>query len=65
MTEPLKSLEARYYTDPAIYANEQQGLFARTWQYACHLAQIPNPGDYVAFEIAGENLFAERPQAKT
>ena len=58
--QPVRSLEARYYTDPAIYAQEVEGLLARTWQYAAHSSEIPNPGDYVTFSIAGENLFAVR-----
>ncbi|MEO1318292.1 MAG: Rieske (2Fe-2S) protein, partial [Pseudomonadota bacterium] len=57
---PIRSLEARYYTDPAIYERERQGLMARTWQYGCHASQVPNPGDYVTFEIAGESLFCIR-----
>ena len=58
--EPLRSLEARYYTDPAIFENEMQGLLSRTWQFACHAQEIPNVGDYMAFEIAGQSLFAIR-----
>ena len=58
--EPIRSLAARYYTDPNIYAREMAGLFARTWQFAAHVSTVPNPGDYVAFEIAGEALFAIR-----
>jgi phenylpropionate dioxygenase-like ring-hydroxylating dioxygenase large terminal subunit len=60
MTVPLKSLEARYYTDPAIFAVEQKGLLARTWQFACHSSDVADPGDYCAFDIAGESLFAIR-----
>lgn len=60
MNVPLKSLEARYYTDPAIYENEMQGLFAQTWQYAGHISQVENIGDFFAFEIAGESLFCIR-----
>lgn len=55
-----RSLEARYYTDPAVYQQEMAGLLARTWQFAGHVSQIPNVGDYFAFEIAGESLFAIR-----
>lgn len=58
--EPLHSLEAHYYTDPAIFENERKGLLARTWQYAGHASQVPNVGDYFAFELAGENLFCIR-----
>ncbi len=55
--EAVRSLEARYYTDPEIYARERQGLFARTWQFAGHSSRLREPGDYFAFEIAGESLF--------
>lgn len=58
--EPLRSLDARYYTDPAIFDKEMEGLLSRTWQFACHSNQIPNVGDYIAFQIAGQNLFAIR-----
>jgi phenylpropionate dioxygenase-like ring-hydroxylating dioxygenase large terminal subunit len=57
---PIRSLEARYYTDPTIFANEMAGLLSRTWQFACHGAEIPNAGDYLAFEIAGQSLFVIR-----
>lgn len=61
MTAPLtRSLAPRYYTDPAIADAERTGLLSRTWQFAMHAGDIPNPGDYCAFEVAGENLFAIR-----
>ena len=55
-----RSLEARYYTDPAIFATEQEQVFARTWQYAGHSSQLKEPGDYFSFKIAGESLFCVR-----
>ena len=55
--EIVRALEAHYYTDPDIYADEVQGLFARTWQFAGHASQLQGPGDYFSFEIAGESLF--------
>ncbi|MEM9604859.1 MAG: aromatic ring-hydroxylating dioxygenase subunit alpha [Pseudomonadota bacterium] len=60
MTEPLKSLDARYYTDPAVFDNERAGLLARTWQFACHASDIAEFGQYTCFEIAGQSLFAVR-----
>lgn len=61
MNAPLtRSLDARYYTDPAIFENEMNGLLSRTWQFACHASEIANVGDYFAFEIAGQSLFAIR-----
>ncbi len=60
MTAPVRSLEARYYTDPEIFRLERAGPLARTWQFACHSSEIPEPGDYTTFEIAGDSLFAIR-----
>ena len=34
--EPLRSLAGRYYTDPEIFQKEKTGLFAKSWQFACH-----------------------------
>lgn len=57
---PVRSLDARYYTDPAIFAAEQAGLLSRTWQFAGHVSYLEKPGDYFTFEIAGQNLFCIR-----
>ena len=54
---PLLSLDARYYTDPAIFEIESRGLFASSWQFAGHASQLQRPGDYFTFEMAGESLF--------
>lgn len=56
----VRSLEARYYTDPEIFEREKQGVLSQTWQLACHGSEVAEPGDYCAFEIAGESLFAVR-----
>jgi phenylpropionate dioxygenase-like ring-hydroxylating dioxygenase large terminal subunit len=58
--DPIRSLAARYYTDPQVFEVEKAGLLARTWQFACHASQLENPGDYVAFDLAGESLFSIR-----
>ncbi len=61
MTEtPPLALEPRYYTDPDIYRREQEAIFFRTWQYACHVSEVAATGSYVAFEVAGESLFTIR-----
>ena len=60
MTEPIRSLAARYYTDPHVFKQETGGLLARTWQFGCHASELAQTGDYATFEIAGESLFAIR-----
>ena len=58
--QPVHALPANYYTDPAIYAAELSNVFARTWQFAGHVSQVENIGDYFTFEIAGQSLFCLR-----
>ncbi|MGR3491807.1 MAG: aromatic ring-hydroxylating oxygenase subunit alpha, partial [Shimia sp.] len=60
MPGPIRSLDARYYTDPQVFAVESDGLLARTWQFGCHASQLAKTGDYATFDIAGESLFAIR-----
>ncbi|MCY3984759.1 MAG: aromatic ring-hydroxylating dioxygenase subunit alpha [Roseovarius sp.] len=54
------SLDAAYYTDPAVFDREVASLLSRTWQFAGHASSVPKPGDYFTFEIAGQNLFCIR-----
>ncbi len=56
----VRSLEARYYTDPEAFRAERDGLLSRTWQFAGHSSQLRDAGDYFAFELAGESLFSVR-----
>ena len=56
-TDPVRSLAARYYTDPHVFEVEKAGVLARTWQFAGHSSQLENAGDYFAFKIADESLF--------
>ena len=51
MTEPIRSLDARYYTDPQVFRVETEGLLARTWQFACHSSQVAKVGDYFSLSI--------------
>ena len=60
MSKPTRSLDARYYTDPEVFRIESDGLFKRTWQFAGHISQVENTGDYFTFSMAGENLFCIR-----
>lgn len=59
-TDPLLSLDARYYTDAEIFAAETDGILSRTWQFAGHVSQVEKIGDYFTFELSGENLFCIR-----
>jgi phenylpropionate dioxygenase-like ring-hydroxylating dioxygenase large terminal subunit len=51
---------ARRYYDPEFYAAECELLWPRVWQMACFLAEIPNPGDYVTYEILDRSIIVVR-----
>ncbi|HEX4197391.1 MAG TPA: aromatic ring-hydroxylating dioxygenase subunit alpha [Caulobacteraceae bacterium] len=62
---PLKLAGSRVinrniYVDPAIYAAEQEKLFARTWQWVGHESEIREFGDYITATIAGRPIVIAR-----
>jgi phenylpropionate dioxygenase-like ring-hydroxylating dioxygenase large terminal subunit len=54
------TLPPRCYTDPALYAREQERIFRREWLPVCRTDLLREPGDYLALEVAGEPLVAVR-----
>jgi choline monooxygenase len=58
--EEASTCPAAWYVDPRILELEQQTTFARSWQYACRLDQVREPGEFVTFELAGEPLAVVR-----
>lgn len=50
------------YIDEELFALEQEHFFANTWNYVGHDSQVPNPGDYLRNEIAGQPLIVVRHQ---
>ena len=53
--DPTKSmsLRAEAYTEPRWHQIEQREVFARTWQWVCHVESLRSPGAYMALEVAG------------
>lgn len=58
--EPIRALDASYYTDPAAFERDKQQILFRTWQYAGHVSQVEKPGDFFTFSICDQNLFTVR-----
>lgn len=52
----------RYY-DPEFYALEAELLWPRVWQMACRLEELPNPGDFVEYEILDQSVIVVRVDA--
>lgn len=56
---PDRAPKQRYY-DPDFFALEAEQLWSRTWQMACRLEEIPQPGDYVTYEILDQSVIVLR-----
>ena len=55
-----RGLPAWAYSNPELMELEQDLLFRRHWQLACHVGDIPNTGDYVTFDVCGERALILR-----
>jgi glycine betaine catabolism A len=60
MTDPRLTLPARYYTDPSVFALEQERFFASMWVCVGRTEEIAGPGDYIVREAGGESLILTR-----
>jgi len=48
------------YLDPDFYRLEAEQLWSRVWQMACRLEEIPEPGDFVEYEILDQSVIVLR-----
>jgi len=55
-----ETIPSSWYVDPAFHAFDRERIFAGSWQYVGHEAQLPNPGDYLSAEVAGNPLVVVR-----
>jgi phenylpropionate dioxygenase-like ring-hydroxylating dioxygenase large terminal subunit len=64
MERPDRVPAKRYY-DPEFYAMECELLWPHVWQMACRLAEIPNPGDFVEYQILDKSIIVVRADQTT
>jgi fatty-acyl-CoA synthase len=48
------------YTDPAIFAEELERIWYRTWVFVGHVSELPEPGDYVVKSIGPQQVIMTR-----
>lgn len=58
--EYASTLSSRYYTDPAVLADENRRVFGRTWQLAGRAEQVKDAGQYFTAVIGGEPVLVVR-----
>src|SRR6202158_4774306 len=54
------SIPALFYTDPEVCTQENERIFARTWQVVGRREQLAKPGDFFTTELLGEPLLLVR-----
>ena len=50
------------YHSEALFELEKQHIFREHWQIACHISDLPNPGNYLSCDIVGERALILRGQ---
>ncbi|MFK7964964.1 MAG: Rieske 2Fe-2S domain-containing protein [Burkholderiaceae bacterium] len=48
------------YCSPVVYAHEQNTVFRKAWLFAAHESQLPNPGDWISLDLAGQPILIVR-----
>ncbi|MEB8389209.1 ring-hydroxylating oxygenase subunit alpha [Rhodobacteraceae bacterium KMM 6894] len=54
------SLRADAYTKDEWYQADLKAIFARHWQWVCHVEKLRNPGDYIALTVADQPIAVVR-----
>jgi phenylpropionate dioxygenase-like ring-hydroxylating dioxygenase large terminal subunit len=53
-------LPAASYLDPARAASERERIFDRSWQFVCHVSDLPAPGTAIRFDCAARSSIVLR-----
>jgi len=62
---PKHALERAFYTDEDIYRREIDRIFLRSWQYAGHVSEVENVGEWFLFGLANESVIIVRSDEDT
>jgi len=61
--KPGFALDPYFYRSHLVYQKELSSMLFKSWLYAAHVSEVPNPGDFVLFEV-GEDSFRGTRAAK-
>jgi phenylpropionate dioxygenase-like ring-hydroxylating dioxygenase large terminal subunit len=56
----LPDIPAGRYVDPDFLELERQHLWRRSWLYACHMDELPQPGSYLLWKKSGSTILIVR-----
>ncbi|RLQ21704.1 aromatic ring-hydroxylating dioxygenase subunit alpha [Seongchinamella sediminis] len=55
-----RAIDAYFYRSPLVYQRELDHLVLRSWIYACHVSEIPRPGDYQLVALGEDSIIISR-----
>jgi phenylpropionate dioxygenase-like ring-hydroxylating dioxygenase large terminal subunit len=59
-SERRQALPIWIYGDAALFALEIEHLIKPTWQFVCHINEVPQPGNFTWLDIIGERAYVIR-----
>lgn len=59
------TVPAEIYSDPDLFALEQERIFSRAWMFLAHESEIPDNGDYVVRRIGDDSFIVVRDEGGT
>ena len=62
-TQPIEqafTIPSSWYTAPEFHTFDREAITATHWQYVGHVSQMPNAGDHIVSNIAGDPVIAVR-----
>ena len=59
------SVHRAVYTDPDVFAAEQERIFRRAWLYVGHESQVPNPGDFLLTRLGPDEVILVRQEDRS
>ncbi|KAH1391303.1 hypothetical protein KXW40_005949 [Aspergillus fumigatus] len=49
----IRALPSSWYTSQEMYELERRAIFSRKWLLTTHKLRLPNPGDWLRYEVSG------------
>ncbi|KAI1333262.1 hypothetical protein F5Y16DRAFT_407173 [Xylariaceae sp. FL0255] len=63
--KPVKALPASWYLSEEMYELERRAIFSKKWLLTTHQLRLPNPGDWLRYEIAGYSFVIAKDRTGT
>ena len=60
VTEAPVRMSVEPYISPAYAREERDRVWGKVWQIACREEEIPNPGDYLTYDIVDQSIIVTR-----